>query len=183
MVNSREMTLSLPKQKMETVFESFEEPKNNRIANDKTFWSFDFNNSDDTFLQPAVLVSAAETNEGIAVEKCLPRNTDIRSTCSRRTAEMINNICLSAGQSLIQQLPQMAIQADAFKSVWDAFAKRPKKGDVWKNQYSGNESNLLFILTFTHKKLEQLPTDRQYTRPDISFEDGESTEIKNDKIF
>ena len=74
MVNSREMTSSLPKQKMETVFESFEEPKNNRIANDKTFWSFDFNNSDDTFLQPAVLVSAAETNEGIAVEKCLPRN-------------------------------------------------------------------------------------------------------------
>ena len=183
MVNSREMTLSLPKQKMETVFESFEELKNNRIANDKTFWSFDFNNSDDTFLQPAVLVSAAETNEGIAVEKCLPRNTDIRSTCSRRTAEMINNICLSAGQSLIQQLPQMAIQADGFKSVWDAFAKRPKKGDVWKNQYSGNESNLLFILTFTHKKLEQLPTDRQYTRPDISFEDGESTEIRNDKIF
>ena len=100
------------------------------------------------------------------------QETDIRSTCSRRTAEMINNISLSAGQSLIQQLPQMAIQADAFKSVWDAFAKRPKKGDVWKNQYSGNESNLLFILTFTHKKLEQLPTDRQYTRPDISFEDA-----------
>ena len=71
-INSREMTLSLRKQKMETenveykgyVFESFQETKNN-TAVDKTIRLFDFNDSGDTFCQTTVLVYTVGTNKAL----------------------------------------------------------------------------------------------------------------------
>ena len=67
---------------------SYQEPKNNSIAVDKSFRSFDFINLGSSSCQATLLVFASGTNKDIPVEKFFQSNIFIRFACSRRTTVM-----------------------------------------------------------------------------------------------
>lgn len=68
MVNSLGIAQSMPKGDM---FDCFQEPKSNSVADVKIVVPLDFNDSDDTSGY-AMLVSAAGTNEDTPIKKSLP---------------------------------------------------------------------------------------------------------------
>ena len=88
LINFRDMTLSIPKQKHRKykgdVLGSYQEPKNNSIAVDKSFRSFNFINLGSSSCQATLLVFASGTNKYIPVE-FFQSNIFIRFACSRRT--------------------------------------------------------------------------------------------------
>ena len=104
-INYWEMTLPLPKKKVKNVFESFQEPKNNRIATDKTFWSFDL--TIQAILSSRLKCRYLQQEQIKALQ--LKNSYQTTLTLAPLALDKLNNISLLSGRSPIQSPPKMAI--------------------------------------------------------------------------
>ena len=124
------------------MFESFQESQNNSTAVDKTFTSFDLNDTGNIFCQATVPVSAAGTNQGDSVGIFLPEN-DIRFACSRETTMMgkryqfINRQITDSATTTIDYLDR------CIKNRLGAFANTLEIGGVWSIMEKTEYINIL----------------------------------------
>ena len=101
----------------------------------------------------------------------------------------MSDISLSTGRSLIQPPSQLTIQTDVSKTDWGAFPNNVETVSVWSSMEKTQHINFLelkavydTLLTFPKETKTQTFTSRHIC-PDISSEDGENSEFRNNKNF
>ena len=140
-----------------------QEPQNKSIAVDKTFSSFDFNDSGNNSCQATVPVSAAGTNKDIPVEKFLPSNTEIRFACSRGT-KMVNEQYQFINRKITDSATTTNDYSDASKTGLRAFANGKKTGGVWSSIEKTQHINILELKgTWPYWLLQKKQKMRQFT--------------------
>ena len=130
----------------------YQNPKSNSIAADKTFTSFDFNNSGNTSI---CRISTAGAIKAFQLKNFYQTTLTLAALVLEQLQWWIKNIRLSMDWSLFLPPLQITIQTDASKTGWvscqlsNHMRRLEQYGKDSTHQYSGIESNLFHPIDFT----------------------------------